>query len=707
MVRTYKLCYIKPALKFMNKRSIASFLALGIVSIVAQVVIQREFVNGFYGNELFIGVVMASWLAWTAAGSLLAPRFCDKLQGISSSVGLVFILEIFFIRLLKGYVGLPGEIPNIMYATAVALLIPAPVCLLLGMWWRAGTKSCPAKVSEAYLVETAGFILGGAVFSFFLVGLQEFSVAVFLFILISALCTKTYNLTTFIKIAIAVALMFLPLLPRLDLITMSYRYEGQKLVETKNTLYGNIAVTKLGEQYNFFENSVPFGSTEKVQFDEDLAHFSLLQSSSSKRVLLLGGGSTGVINEILKHPVERLDYVELDPELIRISEKYVRISDPRLNTVFTDGRYFLKNTREKYDVIIINLPPPATALLNRYYTKEFFETAGSRLEPNGIFINCLPYSPSTPNRRLGELSASIFKTLREVFSNTIVLPDETIFFISSSSGAVTYDAQILIQRFEERKIKTDYFIRDYITYRMTTDRIGQALASFENNKTAKINRDLFPISFFYQNLLWLDLFYPKLAQILETFTGSFGVFFAAALLLLIVLFYNKPVLLSMGAAGFSLMSLEMAVIFLYQIFVGYLYYRIALLISALMLGMVFGVLIGKRSRSFYKFHSAIILFCCVLPFILNYLVSETMIILFAVISGFLCAAVFPIANRLYASKNTGTIYSADLIGSCFGALLPSLILIPAFGIYRTLSFVALANLAVMFLLFLKHLRRGA
>lgn len=691
----------------MRTRPVTSFLVLGIVSIVAQVVILRELINGFYGNELFVGIVMTSWLAWTAVGSGIAARLGDKLHTIIFSTGIIFFFEILIVRILKGYIGSPGEIPNIIYGIAAALLVPAPVCLLLGMWWTAGTKSEPARVSDAYFIETIGFILGGIVFSFVLVRAHEFYVAALLFILLSVICIRTYNLAAVIRIVIiiAITLALIPLLSQLNLITTSYRYKGQELIETKNTLYGNIAVTRLGDQYNFFENSVPFGSTEKVQSVEELAHLSLLQSPSPKKVLLLGGGATGVIGEILKHPVEKLYYVELDPEMIRVVERHVKISDPRLNIIFTDGRYFLKNTKEKFDVIIIDLPPPSTALLNRYYTKEFFEAASSRLEPNGIFVNYLPYSPSTPSRTLVDLNSSVFKTLKEVFPKVIVLPDETNYFLSSTGGGLTYDPQILIERFKERGIKTDFFIQDYITYRLTTDRIEKALASFEGDTEAKVNKDLFPVAYFYQNLFWLDLFYPKLSQLFEAFTGVSWIFFAAAIIILMAVFYKKPVLLSMGTAGFSLMSLEMAVIFIYQIFVGYLYYRIALLIAALMFGMAIGVLIGKKAKSLYKFHLGIIFFCCALPFILNYLVYETMIILFAVISGILCAAIFPVANRLYVVKNTGTIYSADLAGSCLGALLPSLILIPVFGVYRSLVFVALANLAVILLLLVKYLRR--
>jgi len=38
----------------------------------------------------------------------------------------------------------------------------------------------------------------------------------------------------------------------------------------------------------------------------------------------------------------------------------------------TDGRLFLKTTQSTFDVVIVNLPEPQNAQLNRFYTVEFF-----------------------------------------------------------------------------------------------------------------------------------------------------------------------------------------------------------------------------------------------------------------------------------------------------------------------------------------------
>jgi len=693
------------------KRPFFSYLILGFVSIVSQVLFQRELISSFYGNEFFIGIILAGWFVWIALGSGLLGRYFNNPRPFIFLAGLILFLEIFLIRLLKNYTGFPGEVPNLAYGMLAAILAPAPVCLLLGIWWTSSTKETKDKLSNAYLIETIGFILGGIFFSLILVFLQDFFTAIIVIILTFIVSLKNRILLAFLVIFFT-SLIFLPYLDRLDRISASYNYKGQRLLETKNTLYGSIAVTKIGTQYNFYENGVLLGTTEKTQFTEDIAHLPLLIHPSPKTVLVIGGGATGVLNEILKHPVEKLYYLELDPDLIGIIKQYLAkrnkegLDDPRVEIVYADGRYFLNKTDKKFDVIIINLPPPSTALINRFYTKDFYETAKERLAPSGIFVNYLPYTTSAPSRTLSDLNSSIYKTLGSVFKKTLVLPEDRTLFISSSGENITYNGKVLIDRFVERKIKTDFILPDYIGYRLTTDRIEKLLTLFQNNESAKINLDFLPIAYFYQNLFWLDHFYPRFASFAESFVKYAWILFLFPLLFFIFYRHKSAPLFSMGTAGFSLMTVEMVVIFIYQVAIGYLYYRIAILISALVAGMALGIIYGKKCRSLYKLHLAMALFCSASPFILKFMMAEPLILICAVTAGFLGAAVFPVANRYYRSDNTGTVYSFDLIGSCLGALFPSLISIPLLGITQTILLAGVANwIMTVLLLFPKYLRR--
>jgi len=682
------------------------FFALGLTSIITQVVIQRELLVTFYGNEFFIGVTLASWLIWTAVGSGLIKKIPVSTKTLILISGPIFFLEIFIIRYLKNFAGFPGEIPNLLYGMTAALLTPAPISVLLGLWWTRTTRDQPEASNRAYLYEAVGFIIGGVVFSFLLIRCQEFLTATVLVIaniIIFFIFAKRARPYILIPLIAVILLLFTQKLNDLNNFTASFRYKGQELIESVNTLYGNIAVTKLHDQYNFYENGVPMGSTAKVEATENLVHIPLLEHPAPENILLVGGGFTRAVNEILKHEPKELTYIEIDPKLIDISKKYAPI-DPRAKVVVDDARHFLQEGTNKFDVIILNLPPPSTALINRYYTKEFFEIAKRNLNDGGIFVCQLTYSPSAPVIELQNLAASVFKALGASFNSTIVLPEDNIMFISSKNGYLTYDPEPLIKRFEKSGIKTDFLVTGYIRYRFTTDRIAETLKALNTNQSARMNRDMVPSAYFYQNLFWLDHFYPKLSTAFEMMTRYIWPF-----IIILMIFFSfsrvRAPVASIGAAGFTLMALEVAVILTYQIKIGFLYYKLALLISMLMLGMAAGVIYAiRKPRPLYIYHVAIAIFSLALIPLVRYLNSELAIFSLAIVSGFLGGSIFPVANSIYLSDKdnslkTGSIYACDLAGSSIGAIIPALVIIPVFGITNSFLLVAVVNLTAILIFF--------
>jgi len=738
----------------MEKKFIFSFLLLGICSIFAQSLLIRELMISFYGNEFFVGVVLAFWLIWVAVGSLVAGKILEKVKNqilLLSLSQILFSFSLFFeillIRYLKGqFFGL--EIPNLIYSFFGASLVPFPICFLLGSWWTIATKIFSEikkeiiSINFAYFLECLGFIFGGILFSFVLIKLNPFLVAnflIFLNLINSGLFIFGERKYFFLKILVSLlfcaslSLFFTPHLKNLEKNSASLWFKNQKLIESKNTLYGNIQVTKIDSQYNFFESGVYLGSEKDFEFAEKFSHFSLVLHENPKKVLLIGGGISGFLREILKHPVKEIYYLELDPKLIEISEKFISqelknsLFNEKVKIVNLDGVYFLKNTQEKFDLILVNLPSPSTALINRFYTKKFFKLAKERLKEEGIFAIYLPYSPSAPNKNLQNLCSSIFKTLKEVFEKVIVLPEDEIFFFASNSQKLDYNPEFFAKRFEERKIQTNFLTKDYINFRFSTERIEKALEIFEKNKTTKENQIFYPISYFWQTLFWLDVFSLNFSNFFKNFAFSFFLVFFLILISLTIYFFKikkdrVKSLFSVAIAGFSLMSFETILIYAYQVIVGYLYFRISLLISSFMLGMALGVYFGNKKikqgklepYSLLKPHLS--LFCFSLfsiPFLIfifkipSLKLTEIFLFLISILAGFFGGMIFPLANKIYLSfekeisKKTGVVYSADLIGSSFGALIPPLILIPVFGVFANLILISILNFWLIFILLQK------
>ena len=221
-----------------------------------------------------------------------------------------------------------------------------------------------------------------------------------------------------------------------------------KLVECTNSPYENIMVGKMSDQYSIFGNGQYLTSFPDPFQTAIQAHFILSQHPHPENVLLIGGGIGGFISEILKHPVKTLHYVELDAKLIQIARKYLPQEDekafsaPGVKIFLSDGRYFVKKCRGKYDVIIIHLPDPSTAMLNRFYTLDFFQETARILKPDGLLVTGVSSAVNYIGPEVGNYTSSIYHSLAKVFPYVLVTPGDYNFFFASFNCSHTQNCII-------------------------------------------------------------------------------------------------------------------------------------------------------------------------------------------------------------------------------------------------------------------------
>jgi predicted membrane-bound spermidine synthase len=124
----------------------------------------------------------------------------------------------------------------------------------------------------------------------------------------------------------------------------------------------------------------------------------------------------GSLAQALEHSsIRRVDYVELDPTVLQLARRYFpeewpRLeADPRVHVHNMDGRLYIKTTAQKFDVIIVNLPDPQTAQLNRFYTAEFFREAVAPIRPRFSKPYVVKVTSNAPVRlRMRPMAMSIF-----------------------------------------------------------------------------------------------------------------------------------------------------------------------------------------------------------------------------------------------------------------------------------------------------------
>ncbi|RLC85146.1 MAG: hypothetical protein DRI79_11785 [Chloroflexi bacterium] len=708
--------------------------AVGFTSTIAQVVLMRELVATFYGNELLFGLVLAAWLAWVAVGSWGLARLAERRQwgtrtfaaGLALAAAL-FPTQIALVRDVRALLGVtPGAFVEFGPMVVAVVLILAPLCLLGGFLFTLGARLTVEQGStagRAYVWESAGAVVGGTLFSFLLIRwLDPFQTALLvaavnLTVALQLLKPVTCSLKRSLICLFLLALAALPLGHHLH--TATLRWQWSDLTFAADSPYGRITIQARDGQRVFYENGMLAFETQGT-FPEEVAHFPLLMHPDPRSVLLVGGGVAGDVREILKHPVAGVTYVELDPLLIEAAQAHLPpedaavLNDPRVTLILSDGRLYVKTARRTFDVVILDLPEPATGALNRFYTQEFFEEVHAVLNPGGVFALGLPSAENYWSPELARRNASVYHTLHRVFPEVIVLPGEHNFFLASDAPLET-DPAVLAGRLTERGIETRWVTPGYIEYIFTTDRFAQVRQELEATTGVRFNRDLTPICYYYDLVLWLSLFYPNLRGAFES-TSLVNLWWVVGLLVLVALLVRWrrgwAVPFAIAGIGLAEMTLEVVILFAFQVLHGYVYAEVSLIVTAFMAGLALGGAASNRllavsgwsaRRALVAVQAAVAAYSGVFPLLISLPIPAPALVfpLLALLAGYLTGMAFPLAVALMrgsAGRVAGLLYGADLVGGCVGALLAAVLFVPVLGIPQTcvaIALVGLAGLAVL------------
>jgi spermidine synthase len=160
---------------------------------------------------------------------------------------------------------------------------------------------------------------------------------------------------------------------------------------------------------------------DEFLYHEPLVHPGMLHHGEPRNVLILGGGEGATAREVLRwKTVEKAVMIDIDREVVEACRTHLpemhqnAFADPRLEVVIDDALEVLDRTSQDWDVIISDLSDPIEEGPSfKLFTKEYFEKAGAKLAPRGVFV--LQAGPVAP-AEMG-MHARLVRTMREVFSN--------------------------------------------------------------------------------------------------------------------------------------------------------------------------------------------------------------------------------------------------------------------------------------------------
>ncbi|RSC95145.1 polyamine aminopropyltransferase [Tenacibaculum singaporense] len=431
-----------------KQKSLALKIALfatGISGIVAEYILST-LASYFIGNAILQFTLIVSIMLFAMG---LGSRFS---KFFTKQVIVYFILTELVLSILVSFSAL---VSYVVYGVTdvswlVIYLLSILIGLLIGLEIPFATRinnefeELRLNISNILEKDYFGSLIGGLFFAFvglpylgltytpFLLGFLNLGVSYYLFRVLKEhvplkVRKKLEMIYVFVTFLILLGLYFAkPIIQYGEQV----KYKD-KIVYSKQTKYQKIVVTKWKEWYSLYINgNQQLSSFDEFMYHEPMVHLPMNLTKSHANILVLGGGDGCLVREVFKYEdVQKVTLVDLDPNMIDLGKNYSvfkelndnAMNDSRLETITQDAFNFLEDTKEKYDVIFVDLPDPNNVDLNKLYTKEFYKLCKLKLKNDGVFITQAgsPYYAT-------EAFYCIDKTLRKAGFKTVPMHNQVL-----------------------------------------------------------------------------------------------------------------------------------------------------------------------------------------------------------------------------------------------------------------------------------------
>lgn len=636
------------------------FFLLGFGSLIKQIVLLRELVSWLGGDELFYALGLGFWLLFAGLGNFLTRKVVVKKKFLWPLFILWLLALPLELVLFRGVLNswlLFGRAPSFLQSILIAFgavalssfIAGVLFNLAVGYWSRTRLKKEPASLAnKAYFFETLGFVLAGFVYTFLL------------------------SQTSF------------PLWQKLDQKTLSPRY--QNLSQVVYSKQGQLIVSEnQGQRTIFFSGQPVFNSEEKF-VSRKLS--GVIASVIEDGDQLLGFGDLNLFNRLSQDFLgQKSVFVFPIKELYQLEKDWLT---EQTEPVVNDPRFYLTNKEESWNLIVIAVGNPGDLLTNRYYTLEFFELVKKRLKDNGSIILVFDLPVDYQSKEAVNFGAVIYQTIKKVFAKVEILVAEERVMVLASLTDIDLE-----------KLKKD-------PYGLTIFEDSRRLLIKQNFDSARvsINQDHLPLAYFRHHLFWQTIFSFDLPKI----SAKLVWLLPWALLLLPLLSLNKGkgklsryLATVVFLSNFILMAMEVLIIFLFQTKIGNLYSQLSLVIALILLGMSVGVWfekrINKKRQVLDLTFLSYLLFFFVLLVTNNWQGSIVFWLLISLSVGLIDGLIYSLANSLWFEKieTSNFIYSCELFGSFFGAMVTATYLLPGLGVISLLALFSLLVVVTVFI----------
>ena len=374
------------------------FVELGLIRYSAENVLYLNFLSNLVLIASFLGIgigFLRAGKARAGRGLLRAPIALATLVAVFVLLPALQVLHPTRDIVVGGHFGMPA-IPAFIYVPLVFIVVAMIMAMIAE---GVGVTFAEFEPLEAYRLDILGSIAGILVFSAMsFLGARPIVWALIVglgFILVLGMRRKGILIALASMILVLGVLSFWPgnvWSPYYRLTLERQHADGQMSIKANSRPHQTIVpVDKIESERPFY--LFPYQYVD----------------GTPKNVLIIGAGSGTDVSLALSKGVEHIDAVEIDPALQQIGEKYNRAQpyqDPRVDVHINDGRAFLEQSDEQYDLIMLALPDSLTLvggqgslrLENYLFTTEAITSMKDHLAPGGVFSMYNYYGPVSLDR---------------------------------------------------------------------------------------------------------------------------------------------------------------------------------------------------------------------------------------------------------------------------------------------------------------------
>jgi len=244
---------------------------------------------------------------------------------------------------------------------------------------------------------------------------------------------------------------------RIDRIIHQSKTEFQDVLIFENEFLGRVLV---------LDDVVQTTEADEFYYHEMLSHVPIVGHGAVRSVLIVGGGDGGMLEEVLKHPVDKVVLVDIDGEVVDICRQHLpsvcgnAFSDPRSELVIGDGKEFVASTELRFDLIIVDSTDPigpGEALFRR----PFYQACHDILNVGGVIAtqNGVPFFQA-------EEVTQTHRHLRSIFTHSGFFASPVPMYVgghmafgwaSDHTNLSGIDEATIRSRLQSRSLETRYY----------------------------------------------------------------------------------------------------------------------------------------------------------------------------------------------------------------------------------------------------------